>query len=82
MMEEKIKADLQAIISQGHDPAAYRMGLAGRHHVSVDVIDAAIAGLVLRDVDPETVALERLMDDRRMKRAYPTAYRAANHEEA
>ena len=82
-MASKIEADVKAILNQGHDPVGYRQGLASRHGVSVDVIDAAIAtvGGAPRDVDPEDLALERMMDDRRMARENPAAYRAYNHEE-
>ena len=80
---DRLAQDIRAILHQAGDPRQYREGLATRHRVSVDIIDAAIAevGGSPRVVDEETVAQERLADERRLARTHRAAYRESQHEE-
>ena len=79
----RIKADVSAILEQGHNPVVYRHALASMRGVSLEVIDAAIAavGGAPRTVHPEDLAQERLADDRRAARQDGQAWRLAHHEE-
>ena len=82
-MTTRLETDVRAILDQGGNPAAYRQGLASRHGVTVDVVDATIAAIggTPREVDAETVAQERLDHDRHMTKQDPAAARAYNHDE-
>jgi len=77
----RIVADLRAIIRQGGDPAIYAASLAARHGVPVETIRALAQGMTLRTVDAETVAQERLADDRESARRPTVAWRAYQHDE-
>ena len=78
--ETKAMQDIRAILTQGGDPAQYRSGLASRSGLTVEAIDALIAAAgPARIVDAETVAQERLAEDRRLART--SAYRTYQHEE-
>ena len=81
---DRIADDIRTILNQGGDPRRYRDGLAELRRVPVETIDAAIAAIggSPRIVDEETVAQERLADDRRMARTHRAAYREYQHEEA
>lgn len=75
-----LKDAVAAIIHQGGDPARYRMGLAERFGAPIAVVDAAISEAgPLRRVDAETVAQERLAEERRLQGT--PAHRAWSHEE-
>ena len=79
-----LEADVRAILHQGGDLSIYRVSLASMRGVSLDVVDAAIAAVgdtTPRHIDPESLAQERLADDRRAAREYRAAWRAFNHEE-
>lgn len=79
-MRSKAEAAVKAVLAQGGDPRAYRLGLAAHAGVAVEVIDEIIATAgAPRVVDAETVAQERLAEDRRMARS--VAAIARNHEE-
>ena len=79
----RIEADVRAILNQGGDPAVYRTGLASMRGVTLDEVDAAIAavGGTPRTIHPESLAQERLADDRRATKQNSPAWREANHEE-
>jgi hypothetical protein len=74
---------IHEIKRQGGDPIRYRLALAERFRVSVEIIDAAIAaaGSTPCAVDEETVAQERLSDERRYAKTNRADYRRWNHEE-
>ncbi len=70
------------ILSTGSDPAAYKRGIAENTGCTVAEVEAMIAnGGKLRTVDAETVAQERLAEDRAYARQHPAAWRASQHEE-
>lgn len=73
---------VKAILNQGQDPTTFRKGLAERFGITVEEMDAIIAQSgPVRQVSAETVAQERLAEDRRQARANRAAWRAYNHEE-
>jgi len=70
------------VLRQGGNPALYRDGLAAFTGATLAEIDSVIAQAGSpQNLDSETVALDRLDDDRRNATRYPDAYKAWNHEE-
>lgn len=73
--------DIRLLHRQGADPLVYAAALARRWAVSVDQARGIIAGVggTIRTVDDESVARERLTEDRAA--AGTNAFRGWNHEE-
>jgi len=74
-----LAADVRAILQSGLDPVAYRRALAAARGVDVSEVDAVIAavGGTPRQVSAETVAQERLAEERR----HDAAWRVHDGEE-
>jgi len=79
----KLIQDIETIKSRGGDPTKYRQGLAGLYGVAVEIVDGLIAGstTTIRQSDEESIAQERMADERAEARRHPKAARAWNHEE-
>ena len=80
MMTTTLHAGIAYMLRQGADLSKFRTALASRFGVNLEEVDAAIAAAgPTRIVNAETVAQERLAEERRYR--HTSAYRRFHHEE-